>query len=274
MPERRIPPRVPEVEHPAFDNLYLETLNEIIPDIELHAENDAREALGDINQVEEGITILNIGCGIGTIAHAMAVLAPKAKIIAVDANEQLINEAKKRYQASNLRFNVEDIYELSRYHANQAKIITGERCLHHANDLDKAMQEVYASLIPGGICTFIDVNRLATTRDNLQIRLPSGEFAGLYDGLARLRDNFPDPDEYAKIILEHDFAISEDKGISRDIIFRGMSTLAAYTPQEIIESMARAGFESARQGIANMESLDLIVQAKKKEYQPKPCLRL
>lgn len=58
--------------------------------------------------LEDGATVVNMGCSDGTVTYAMAAFNPKIKFIGVDKNKGLINRAKAKYKLVNLEFRVGD----------------------------------------------------------------------------------------------------------------------------------------------------------------------
>lgn len=66
-------------------------------------------------EIEPGDSILEVGCGAGDDSLALAqMVGPTGRVVGVDAGEDMISEAKKRAQASNLpvEFFVQDVCNL------------------------------------------------------------------------------------------------------------------------------------------------------------------
>jgi SAM-dependent methyltransferase len=63
-----------------------------------------RRRLGDIPEPENVRSVLDVGCGEGTITHLMAELLPHAQVVGIDFSKAGIDCAESRYRRDNLRF--------------------------------------------------------------------------------------------------------------------------------------------------------------------------
>lgn len=103
--------------------------------------------------------ILELGCGMGELAHELAVLT-EARVTGVDLSERFILQARQDYQRPNLDFIVADLTReipaagQERYHA-----ITGNGILHHLyHHLDTVLPALHCWLRPGGRLVFWEPN--------------------------------------------------------------------------------------------------------------------
>jgi SAM-dependent methyltransferase len=103
--------------------------------------------------------ILELGCGTGELAHALAVLT-EARVTGVDLSERFIAQAREKHQRPNLDFIVADLTReipaagQQRYHA-----ITGNGILHHLyHHLDQVLPALHRWLVPGGRLVFWEPN--------------------------------------------------------------------------------------------------------------------
>jgi SAM-dependent methyltransferase len=103
--------------------------------------------------------ILELGCGMGELAHELAVLT-EAQVTGVDLSEQFIARAREDYRRPNLDFIVADLTKEipvsghERYHA-----ITGNGILHHLYcHLDSVLPALHRWLQPGGRLVFWEPN--------------------------------------------------------------------------------------------------------------------
>ena len=63
-----------------------------------------------VDRVRTGEKVLDIGCGIGAVAHAVAE-QKGARVVGIDINEKSISQALKRYAHPNVRYIVGDVLE-------------------------------------------------------------------------------------------------------------------------------------------------------------------
>lgn len=103
--------------------------------------------------------ILELGCGMGELAHELAVLT-EAQVTGVDLSERFIAQARQDYHRPNLDFIVADLTReiptpgQDRYHA-----ITGNGILHHLyHHLDSVLPALIRWLRPGGRLVFWEPN--------------------------------------------------------------------------------------------------------------------
>lgn len=87
-------------------------------------------------------SILDLGCGDGTITRQLAQMVPNGEVYGIDASEGMIRTAKKEKNDGNLSFELMDINEIS--YKNQFDFIFSNATLHwildHRNLLSKASQ--------------------------------------------------------------------------------------------------------------------------------------
>jgi len=107
----------------------------------------------------ESRRILELGCGMGELAHELSVLT-EARVTGVDLSERFISHARATYQRPNLEFIVADltrevpVAEQDRYHA-----ICGNGILHHLyHHLDTVLPALHRWLRPGGRLVFWEPN--------------------------------------------------------------------------------------------------------------------
>ncbi len=87
---------------------YIEERNMLLKDIPYESVRKAWFILSHL-LLNEGATVLDMGCGDGQITYAMAALRPKLNFIGIDKSKKIIKEASKQYQAPNLEFQMGDI---------------------------------------------------------------------------------------------------------------------------------------------------------------------
>jgi ubiquinone/menaquinone biosynthesis C-methylase UbiE len=109
--------------------------------------------------LEPGSTIVDMGCQGGRMAYAMALLSPEQKIIGVDMNKRLIEQARENFSAPNLEFVVGDVGSASLFKANSVDAIVNSFVLHeiysgaHYNDrsVTQTLSNQFEMLKPNGI---------------------------------------------------------------------------------------------------------------------------
>ncbi len=87
---------------------YIEERNLLLQDVPYVNVKKAWFALSHL-LVRDGAVVVDMGCGNGQMAYAMAALCPKAKFIGVDKSKKTIQEAQKTYELPNLEFKVGDV---------------------------------------------------------------------------------------------------------------------------------------------------------------------
>ncbi len=102
------------------------------------------------NDTPPGSTILDIGCGEGSVTSCISNHFASIKLIGVDASEAMINYAKKQFSSTELQFEVDRAETLSSVPDKSVHGITSFSCLHWVRDLNAAFQAMNRVLCPGG----------------------------------------------------------------------------------------------------------------------------
>jgi 2-polyprenyl-3-methyl-5-hydroxy-6-metoxy-1,4-benzoquinol methylase len=61
-----------------------------------------------LSHIEDGETVLDIGCGIGEVARSVAERFPRSKVTAIDSDERILARARSRHTPANLSFALAD----------------------------------------------------------------------------------------------------------------------------------------------------------------------
>jgi trans-aconitate 2-methyltransferase len=96
-------------------------------------------------------TILDLGCGEGTLTARLAALVPQGGVVGMDSSVQMIAAAKCR-ETANLKFLCRDIDELD-FHQG-FDVIFSNAALHWVKDHDALLRNVHEALKPGGVARF------------------------------------------------------------------------------------------------------------------------
>lgn len=108
-------------------------------------------------QVTKASRILELGCGKGTTTFCIAQKFPDASIIALDYDAKQIELARKSYYLSKVNFVVGDAEKLT-YKDNSFDLIIEILSLHHMENWQKAIQEIYRVLKPKGYFLLKDMH--------------------------------------------------------------------------------------------------------------------
>ena len=100
--------------------------------------------------------VLEIGCGTGLLTKELQ--NSNADVNAIDISPDLLDIAKKRIKSKNIKFKLDNAYDLS-FDDESFDTVIGSSILHHLN-IKKALVEFYRVLKPGGTIYFTEPNML------------------------------------------------------------------------------------------------------------------
>ena len=103
-----------------------------------------------------GMSILEIGCGTGYFTRELTQRG--ADIVAIDVSPDLLEIAKAKYSAPNVRYEIQNAYSLT-YADAMFDSVVGSSILHHL-EIEEALREIYRVLKPGGTIYFTEPNML------------------------------------------------------------------------------------------------------------------
>jgi SAM-dependent methyltransferase len=103
-----------------------------------------------------GMTILEIGCGTGYFTRELT--RRGADIIAIDVSPELLEIAKAKSSAPNVRYEIQNASALTYSDATFDSVV-GSSVLHHL-EIEEALREIYRVLKPGGTIYFTEPNML------------------------------------------------------------------------------------------------------------------
>jgi ubiquinone/menaquinone biosynthesis methyltransferase len=100
--------------------------------------------------------VLDLACGTGDLAAALARLVPDGRVLGVDAAPTMIRCARERGEGvANLRFAVGDMMRLEQADASQDVVTIGYG-LRNVPDHRAALREIHRVLKPGGMLVNLD----------------------------------------------------------------------------------------------------------------------
>lgn len=128
-----------------------------------------------IERLEEGIDVLDIGCGSGRALCRMAFEYPSSRFIGFDFCVDAVNAAQaeaERQGLTNLRFERRDVTQLGL--SNQFDLITAFDAIHDQAHPHTVLAQIEAALRPGG--TFLMQDILASSHLEKNIENPLATF--------------------------------------------------------------------------------------------------
>ena len=108
------------------------------------------------NHLRPGMSVLELGCGIGYFTRELA--RSGADIVAIDVSPELLEIAKVDCAAENVRYEIQNACALS-YPDAVFDSVVGSSVLHHL-EIKEALHEIYRVLKSGGTIYFTEPNML------------------------------------------------------------------------------------------------------------------
>ncbi len=118
--------------------------------------------------LEEGISVLDVGCGKGLALIELAMAYPKSRFVGYDLCEPPLVEARalaKRERLSNVEFVVQDAELLP--DREKFDFITTFDAIHDQARPDRVLSNIYQALRPGGTYLMQDIDASTNVAENL-----------------------------------------------------------------------------------------------------------
>lgn len=119
------------------------------------AENSAGFLLPHL---QPGQSVLDVGCGPGTISADIARLVEPGSVIGIDLSDEVIELARRGTEAAhctNLSFQVGDVYDLQ-FADSSFDVVYAHQVLQHLSNPIRALREMRRVLVPGGLVAVRD----------------------------------------------------------------------------------------------------------------------
>jgi ubiquinone/menaquinone biosynthesis C-methylase UbiE len=162
---------------PLYDTLIRVTLNE----------RAVKQQLIEQGRIAPGMTVVDFGCGTGTLAIMIKRTQPAAHVIGVDVDEKILGIARAKVAAagSDVELRHGLVQEVGLAPGSVDRVLTS-LVLHHLTTEEKlsALRTLHAALKPGGELHVLDFG----PPHNTLMSLVSAPFR-YFDGHARTNDN-------------------------------------------------------------------------------------
>ena len=113
------------------------------------------------SQLSPGLSLLDVGCGPGTITVEFADRLAPGRVVGVDAAAEVIAKASESFTRPNLQFLVGDAYALP-FDDETFDIAHTHQTLHHLADPAAALRELRRVVKPGGVVAAREVDYAGT----------------------------------------------------------------------------------------------------------------
>jgi ubiquinone/menaquinone biosynthesis C-methylase UbiE len=121
------------------------------------AENSAGFLL---SHLQRGQSVLDVGCGPGTISADIARLVAPGSVTGIDLSHDVIELARRSAEGmdvANLSFQVGDVYDLQ-FADSSFDVVYAHQVLQHLSDPIRALREMRRVLAPGGLVAVRDAD--------------------------------------------------------------------------------------------------------------------
>jgi SAM-dependent methyltransferase len=118
-----------------------------------------------LDRLRPGMTLLDVGCGPGTITADLAALVAPGRVVAIDAAADVLTAARDLASdrgLDNLEFETGDVNAL-RFPDNHFDVVHAHQVLQHLADPIGALREMRRVCAPGGMVAARDVDYAAMT---------------------------------------------------------------------------------------------------------------
>lgn len=148
-----------------------------------------------IPHLAEGLTLLDVGAGPGTITIDLARRLGTGEVVGIDVSAEIMDKAQAAVPAdvTNVRFQADSVYALS-FADNTFDIVHAHQVLQHLSDPVAALHEMKRVCKPGGIVAVRDADYRGMTWAPADPVLD--QWMEIYQQVARTNDAEPDAGRY------------------------------------------------------------------------------
>ena len=145
--------------------------------------------------LEPGLSLLDVGCGPGTITVEFADRLGVGRVVGLDASAEVIGQATAEFSRDNLNFTPGDAYALP-FEDGSFDIVHAHQTLQHVADPVAMLREMRRVATPGGIVAARDVDYAGTI---WYPRIPGLDlWLDLYEQVHRSNGGEPDAGRHLK----------------------------------------------------------------------------
>jgi len=121
-----------------------------------------------VEKLTNGGSSLDVGCGSGRAAIAIATAFPKAKVFGFDAHAGSLERARANAKAAGLGDRITfDVVDCTKLPAAQFDFISTFDVVHDSVDPDALLKSIRGALKPGGTYLMVEVNVSSNVEDNI-----------------------------------------------------------------------------------------------------------
>jgi ubiquinone/menaquinone biosynthesis C-methylase UbiE len=142
-----------------------------------------------VPHLRAGLTLLDVGCGEGTITRDLAGLVAPGRVTAIEPEAETLALARDAVDAGNVRFETADVHALP-YADGTFDVVHAHQVLQHVHDPVGALREMRRVCAPGGVVAARDADYAAMT---WYPQIPAlDEWLSVYQRTARHNHGEPD----------------------------------------------------------------------------------